>query len=44
MHEKRLAAGLYPDPMGSLQRSPDAVAILKGRDKRKGMKKYRGRV
>jgi len=26
----RLAAGLCPDPLGSLQRSPDPLAVLRG--------------
>jgi len=29
MHQKRLAAGLCPDPLGSLQRSPDPVSVFK---------------
>jgi len=30
MHQKRLAAGLCQDTLGSLQRSPDPVAGFKG--------------
>jgi len=37
----RLVAGLHPDLLGSLQRSPDPLAGLRGRGLRKG-KKERG--
>ena len=28
MHQKRLAAGLPPDPLGELKRSPDPLAAV----------------
>ena len=28
MHQKRLAAGLRPDPLGELKRSPDPLAAV----------------
>ena len=46
----RLAAGLRPDPLGELKRSPDALAAIrgptsKGRGKeRKGREKGRGNL
>jgi len=39
MHQKRLAAGLCPDPLGSLQRSPDLLARFKIGGKDKGRRK-----
>jgi len=30
MHQKRLAAGLHPDPLGELKRSPDPLAAIWG--------------
>jgi len=43
--QKRLAAGLCPDPLGSLQHSPDSVAVLRrgkeGKRCRKGGKRRR---
>jgi len=27
----RVAAGLHPDPLGELQRSPDLLAVIRGR-------------
>ena len=34
----RLLAGLYPDPLGSLKRSPDPLAELWGGEGRRGGK------
>ena len=39
MHRKRLAAGLCPDPLGSLQRSPRLAGFKSGgrdKERRKG--------
>jgi len=44
VHQNLLLAGLYPDPLGNLEHSPDPLVAFKGRKaKGKGRKGVEGR-